>query len=298
MFGYVRPMKSELKLREFDAYQAVYCGLCHTMAKRYGFLARFMLNYDFTFLAMVLTPSTDQPRTCKRRCPAHPFKKRSVCLCDDGFEVSADESLILAYCKLKDDVADKSFFRGFPARIITIVLRRAYRRAVANRPEFDATVRECLELLQVLERSNSASIDRTADTFARILSAAAPVSGIETKDRALGQLLYHIGRWIYLIDAWDDLAEDARTGSYNPVSVRFDGRPEEHRDSMRVTLKHSLNLAASAYHLVDFGCWSDILGNILFLGLPTVEEMVFQGTFPKRNRIIPVWSGEEKYFRN
>jgi hypothetical protein len=211
MFGYVRPMKSELKVREFDAYQAVYCGLCHTMAQRYGFFTRFTLNYDFTFLAMVLAQDKGMPNTCKLRCPAHPFKKRSVCRASDGLEIAADESLILSYCKLMDDVADQGFFRSLPARAAMLMLKRAYRKAADFRPEFDQAVREHLNRLRVLEQEASASMDRTADTFAKILQAAAPVSGIETQDRALGQMLYHIGRWIYLIDAWDDLKERSKT---------------------------------------------------------------------------------------
>lgn len=293
MFGYVRPLKSELKVREYDAYQAVYCGLCHTMAQRYGFLSRFTLNYDFTFLAMVLAPLSDKPQTCSRRCPAHPFKKRSVCHSNAGLEIAADESLILSYCKLRDDVEDKGFFRGLPARVISFMLRRAYRRAAGFRPEFDRAVKECLKQLQQLERECSDSIDRTADTFARILQAAAPATGDEVRDRALGQLLYHVGRWIYLIDAWDDLTEDALSGNYNPVSARFKGRAEEYREDMRVTLRHSLNLAASAFHLVDFGCWNEIVGNILFLGLPGVEELVFQGMFQKSKKTVPALSRSE-----
>ena len=58
---------------------------------------------------------------------------------------------------------------------------------------------------------------RQADTFARILQAAAPPSEDRSRDRALEQLLYHLGRWIYLIDARDDLEEDRASGCYNPV---------------------------------------------------------------------------------
>ena len=54
MFGYVRPNRDELKVRELRDYEALYCGLCHALGRRHGFFARFFLNYDFTFLAMLL----------------------------------------------------------------------------------------------------------------------------------------------------------------------------------------------------------------------------------------------------
>ena len=33
MFGYIKPFKPELKVREFDTYQAFYCGLCRQLCK-------------------------------------------------------------------------------------------------------------------------------------------------------------------------------------------------------------------------------------------------------------------------
>ena len=158
------------------------------------------------------------------------------------------------------------------------------RRAAGHRPEFDRTVRGCLEELQALERENCPSLDRTADTFARLLAGAAPASGDAARDRALGQLLYHVGRWIYLVDAWDDLEEDRRAGSYNPISARFGGETEANRDYLRTTLRHSLNLARSAAALLELGHWRETVENILFLGLPMVEELVFTGRWKAVNQ--------------
>ena len=92
-----------------------------------------------------------------------------------------------------------------------------------------------------------------------------------------------MGRWIYLVDAWDDLADDRRTGSYNPISARFGGETEANRDYLRTTLRHSLNLARSAAALLELGHWRETVENILFLGLPLVEELVFTGRWKAVN---------------
>lgn len=277
MFGYVRPFREELKVRELEAYEAMYCGLCAAMGRRHGFVARMLLNYDFTFLAMVLAPKEDRPSTEYCRCPANPLRKKCACVRTPGLEAAADESVILSYWKLRDTVQDDGFWKGLGARALSLLLRRGYRKAAAARPEFDATVRTCLEELRALELAGSPSLDRTADTFARILQAAAPQSGDETRDRAVGQLLYHVGRWIYLTDAWDDLDEDGASGGYNPIRARFGGGEREEAEYLRTTLRHSLNLAASAFMLVDLGGWGPVIENILYLGLPAVEELVFRG---------------------
>lgn len=286
MFGYVRPLISELRVRELEDYKAVYCGLCRTMGKRHGFLARLTLNYDFTFLAMALTVDSDPCQMHLRRCPAHPFRKRKMCRAMPSLETAADESLILSVQKLRDDVKDHGFFRGFPARVASWFLRPAYRKAAAAQPQFDRQVAACLDELHALERERCASLDRPADTFARILQAAVPDTGDETRARALRQMLYHVGRWIYLIDAWDDMEQDRHSGSYNPVCERYQGRAEEHAQDMRITLLHSRNLAAAAYELAKAVRWDGILSNILYSGLPMIEELVFSGQWQKkRNKL-------------
>ncbi|MCC8120882.1 MAG: DUF5685 family protein [Oscillospiraceae bacterium] len=282
MFGYVRPLTGELRVRELEDYKAVYCGLCHSLGKNCGLLARLTLNYDFVFLAMVLAPGA-RPCTVERRfCPLHPFSRRRVCRQMEGLDVAAQEGVILSYQKLRDDVADKSFFCALPARLAARCLRPAYRRAAKARPEFDRQVTACLEQLYRLEEENCPSIDRPADAFARLLQAAAPETGSPGRDRALAQLLYHVGRWIYLIDAWDDLPQDIKKGNYNPLNLRFEGKAEEHMQDVQVTLLHSRNLAASAYELAKAEHWDGILSNILYLGLPAVEQAVLSRQWRKR----------------
>ena len=54
MFGYIRPNKPELLVKEYDLYKSAYCGLCKRMGKDYGRLSRLALSYDGTFLARAL----------------------------------------------------------------------------------------------------------------------------------------------------------------------------------------------------------------------------------------------------
>lgn len=276
MFGYVRPVRTELRVWEWERYREAYCGLCDAMGRRHGFLARMFLNYDFTFLAMLLLPDLGRKERSRCRCPARLGICRKSCTPrHEAMDLAADESVILAYWKLRDGVLDGSFWQRQCSRILSRLLRSAYRRAQRSCPAFAETVENCLGELHVLEREQCPSLDRTADTFARILSAAGPKTGSPARDRAMEQLLYHVGRWIYLLDAWDDLEEDRRAGQYNPILKRFPDRAQDHREEIERTLLHSRNLAVSAYALLDGGDWSGILENILYLGLPAMERSVF-----------------------
>ena len=275
MFGYVRPRKDELKVRDWEAYQAVYCGLCHTLGRRYGLLPRMFLNYDFVYLVMVLDGGKAPPVIHRRRCMACPLRGKPSCQGGQALERAADESVILTYWKLRDSVADRSFWKGIFARLLSLLLRPSYRKAAARVPDFDRQVVTCLEELQALEQAGSPSLDRTADTFARLLRSAAPED--DPRGRVLEQLLYHLGRWIYLIDARDDLAEDREAGRYNPVAARYG--PDGDDPALKLTLNHSLELMGAALQLGDFGCRTPVLENIIYLGLPLVQQAVFDGSW-------------------
>ena len=128
-------------------------------------------------------------------------------------------------------------------------------------------------------------MDQAADTFARLLQGAASKEG--KQDRVLSQLLYQLGRWIYLVDARDDMEEDRAAGRYNPVIARFG--PQGDDENLRRTLDHSLGLMGAALQLGEFGCRTPILENILYLGLPMVQRAVFDGSWREIKK-QKIWS--------
>ena len=281
MFGYVRPCRPELKCRDFDLYQATYCGLCRCLRRRYGLLAPMTLNYDFTFLTLLLWQPEERFAPCRGRCHANPLRTRPMCPDSPALELAADESMVLTWWKLRDSVRDDGFWGGLPARALSWLLRPAYRRAKGRCPGFDQTVRRCLEELDGLEQETCPSLDRTADTFARLLQAAAPEDG--ERGRVLGHLLYHLGRWIYLADARDDLEEDRTRGRYNPVAARYG--PEGDDTALALTMDNSLAQMGAALQLGEFGCRRALLENIIYLGLPLVQRAVFDGSWSEIKKI-------------
>ena len=220
MFGYVRPSVRDLPEEELDRFRAMYCGLCHTLSRRYGQAARFILNYDFTYLAILLSDGTAGAQGAGR-CYTSPIKKRPFLEPTAAMELAADESVILAYWQLRDGVEDHAWVSGLKYRAGARLLESAYKRAAALRPEFDQAVRRQLQLLSTLEQAKDPSMDRAADSFAVLLSSAAEELTDPVRKRIMEQLLYHLGRWIYLIDGADDLKKDAESGNYNPVALRY-----------------------------------------------------------------------------
>lgn len=282
MFGYVRPPLEDLPPEETERFRQAYCGLCHTLARRHGLAARFILNYDFTFLAILLSQRETAPVACAR-CPASPLRRRPYLEADAAMDLAADESVILAYWQLRDGVADHGFWKGLVYRLLSRLLRRAYRRAAAARSEFDRNTRFQLDKLARLEMEQTPALDPAADAFAVLLGAAAEEVDDPIRRRVLEQLLYHLGRWVYLIDAADDLQKDAASGNYNPVALRYgltDGVwTEESRHAFANTLDHSIHMMTTAFELADFGCWRRLLEATFYHGLFRVGRAVLDGTF-------------------
>ncbi|MGN1014202.1 MAG: DUF5685 family protein [Butyricicoccus sp.] len=281
MFGFVRPLRGELKVREWERFQSVYCGLCHCIRKKYGLLQTALLSYDCTYLALVLDCIQPACGSCRRRCIMHPLRKRSCADESEGIRRAAAVSVILNWHKVQDTIADERGLKRLGARLLSLVLYRGYRKAKRDNPEFDRETQRYLHQLSEVERQKTASLDVPADAFACILRAAVPQED-QPENRILKEMFYHVGRWIYLVDACDDLKDDMRTGSYNPVCLRYqltEPQLEPVRDRLNHTLIQSLAAAYHAYVLLPVQRDGGIIENILCQGLPEVTRQVLNGTF-------------------
>jgi len=286
VFGYIRPLQGELKVRELERFKACYCGLCHSLGKKYGLAARFILNYELVFLSMLLW-GEDEPVTVKQgRCIASPLCKKRYCTSSEALNICAGYSVILTRWKLIDTISDEPFVKALPHRLALLFLSRGYRKAARDFPEFDSNVKTELEALSRCEAEFGKSLDGAADKFATILRAAVPMVMPEKQRRPLSEMLYHIGRWIYIIDACDDYNRDVKSGNYNPVAIQYP--PERNRlpdtsiPRLKTTLTHSNNLAVSAFELLPVNAWSQVIENMLYLGMPDACIRVFEGKWPPK----------------
>ena len=242
MFGYIRPSKPHLSEQDEARFQSVYCGLCHELGRKYGFAARFVLNFDFTFLAILLSDA-QEPECESCRCAAHPCKAQCVMAHTVALETAADHSLVLAWWQLRDHIEDHGFFKAIPYRLAALLLRGAYRKARTFVPEFDASVQRHLNDLHQREREHCASLDQAAEPFAALMADIADCVDDEMRRRVMKEIFYHLGRWIYLVDAADDFEKDAHSNCYNPLRYRYeldgDKLDEQSREAVAASQSHS-----------------------------------------------------------
>lgn len=296
MFGYVKPLIPELKVRENELYRATYCGLCRTMGKTTGCLSKLTLNYDFTYLALVRYVLEGRGATVKmRRCPVHPLKKRPMLEPDDTLRYCARASVILTRLKLQDNVNDSHGFAKLKARIASL-MRLFLKKTDKELLPLEARVGELIDELSAKEKEKCDSIDTVADIFGKILTEIASFGLDGISKRIAEDVGYHLGKWIYVMDACDDYEDDKKTGSYNPLICAFGDRlTEESRYALRSGALLELDAMSRSLELIDFSSHRDVEGilkNIMYLGM--VEETNIHTGYKEAGAACQTESPEQK----
>lgn len=279
MFGYIKPFKAELKVKEWEAYQGIYCGLCKQLAQRYGLFARMTLNYDFVFLAMMDMALREQRiHFCQCNCITHPFKKRICCQSNQSLELCCDIAMLLTCYKLEDDLADEGLLRRTAVRLVLPFARRDREKAAQYRPQLAEQMRQLMQQQNRLEQEGCAQVDLAAEPTALLMQQVfAALSDDPMRKRALERFGYLLGRWTYLIDALDDWEEDVRRGRYNPFARQAQQQeitPGEQYRQARGTLYLTIAEMRKAYDLLGIRSLDSILENVLDLGLRQMVDHI------------------------
>ena len=285
MFGYVTPDVPELKVKEHALYRAVYCGLCRSMGTNVTAASRLSLSYDFVFLALVrLALNGESVTLSSGRCLAHPFRKRQYAKETPALAYAAKASGILTYHKLRDDIADKHFFPSLPSRLLLPAASRMRKKAAL--PGLDAKIASSLAALSALEKGETADAtpDRAASLFGGLLGDIFAEGLTGSEEKIAREIGFHVGKWIYLADAADDLGKDRKTGAFNPFLAEGTPDPDRLYDAMQLELR----AASLAAELIDFPDppVASIVRNVIYLGMPRRAERVLKRTEKERNPII------------
>lgn len=259
MLGYVRTDIGELRVKHHRLYQATYCGLCHSIKKNASRALLPFLSYDFVFLAILrLLVSGEQIELEKQFCLLHPFKDKKKRVRDNAsLRYASYAALFLTYEKMQDDLLDRdtSVFRRFLVSLWHPFLKRACRRAVRKHedllPLYDM-IAAGMEEGRASEIQN-ASLDEMCNSFSRILSAIFSF-GFEGKDaRILSSVGAFLGRFIYTLDAADDLKQDEKNGSFNPILLQYGSaeKAAEHFEELDLVLSYYVNRIKLALDLLE-----------------------------------------------
>lgn len=263
MFGYIYVNEQELKVREYTAYRSFYCGLCRNLHQRYGRTAQMMLNYDLTFLALLLT-GLYEPETEKdaHRCMIHPVQKHPM-VQNEAVSYAADMCVLLAYQKLMDDWKDE---KKAGRRAVAAFLQSGYKQIAKKYPRQTKAVEENIRLLHEAEQQNNKDIDYVAGLTGKFLAEIFVWKDDIWQDdlRTMG---FFLGKFVYLMDAIEDVEKDRKKGNFNLFADTGSLWGNETEIMLRDALTGMMTEAARAFERLPVLEDAEIIRNILYSGV-------------------------------
>lgn len=268
MFGYIIINKGDMKFKEFDIYHSYYCGLCRSLKERHGLSGQLTLSYDLTFLVMLLS-SLYEPETINTttKCVAHPFEKHAVkknCFT----EYCADMNVLFSYYKCMDDWNDE---KKVSKLAYGKLLKKSYRDVCGRYGEKAKKIDNLMRDLSVQEGKKNYDIDQMAGIFGEIMSEIFAYRKDEWEDelRAIGG---YLGKFIYLMDAYEDLEEDMQKQRYNPFIAKCEDPDFE--EEVRTILTMMMAGCSKEFEKLPIIENVEILRNILYSGVWSRYELL------------------------
>lgn len=261
MFGYVLANCKTLTDEQRQRFKAFYCGMCRTIKHRYGNIERMTLSNDMTFLALVLSALYEpDEQEGKEKCLPHPIKPHDY-VQTPVMEYAADMNVALAYHKCRDNWQDDKnpvFAAGAAA------LKSAYKKACGYRPEKCAIIERWMDDISAYEKSGVEEIDPPVNMTGRMMGIL-----FQYQDDIWAKNLFRmgdaLGRFIYFMDAYDDLRSDVKHKKYNPLKSIMN--QDDYETVCRDVLMMMIADCAEEFECLPIIRDADLIRNIIYSGV-------------------------------
>lgn len=280
MLGYVKAFKPEMKIKDYELYRGIYCSLCRALGRNYSPIAQLLLSYDFAFAAVLrLAVSEDCCSFSKKRCPYNPAKKCMICSDREALDYCSHAVIITVYYKVLDNLHDRGFKSKLVAMLLYPIVWLMHKKAAKLAPDVDKIIGESMKIQAETEKKNGVGIDEAAHPSADALGKVISLGFEDKAKETLYSLGYMVGRFVYILDAADDLENDIKNGNFNPFREKFGniGNPEV-KKAFAARAEEMLNLthsgALDALDETEKNRFEDILENIVFDGLENSKKTV------------------------
>ncbi|MEG0857757.1 MAG: DUF5685 family protein [Romboutsia sp.] len=262
MFGYVRINKMDLTFREFEDYKGYYCGLCKYLKKNHGEVSRLSLNYDVTFLIVLLSAIYNPKSTVDEEiCIVSPFKKKKKII-NEITEYAASMNILLSYYKLEDNLIDE---RGIKDILAYNIYKGKLKLAYEKYPHKAELIKEQMKILNELEKEKSNNIDKVSNTFGELMGEIFSYKN-DKYESDLKRIGFNIGKYIYILDSYEDLQEDYKKGRYNPFK-EYINKKEELKSKVDRLISISLGILCASIDNLNLQLNRGIIENIVFSGV-------------------------------
>jgi hypothetical protein len=273
MFGYVRINKMDLTFREFDIYKGYYCGLCKSLKENRGMTSTLSLNYDITFLILLISSLYKiKPNMVNERCLANPLKKKMK-ITSEITEYAADMNILLTYYKLEDNVKDEKRFRD---KIVYYLYRPIFKKSHNKYTAKSNYIKNRLNELHTLEMNKISNIDEVSNVFGDIMSEIFTYKEDEYTN-ILKNIGFNIGKYVYVLDAYEDLEKDHKKGRYNPF-MEYISKKDELKLKVDNLMMYILGFLSQEIDKLHIKNNIGIIDNIVYSGMYLRYKNILKGS--------------------
>lgn len=273
MFGYVRINKMDLTFREFDIYKGYYCGLCKNLKESRGRASTLSLNYDITFLILLLSSLYNvKSSVVNERCLANPFKKKMK-ITNEITEYAADMNILLTYYKLEDNINDDKRLRD---KIAYYLYKPIFKRSHNKNTDKSNYIKNKLSELNTLEKEKVRNIDKVSNLFGDIMGEIFNYKEDEYTN-ILKNIGFNIGKYVYTLDAYEDLDKDYKRGRYNPF-VEYINNKDELKLKVDNLMMYILGFLSQEIDKLHIKNNISIIDNIVYSGMYLRYKNILKGS--------------------
>ena len=263
MFGYININRKELSDENKKIYQAYYCGLRRKLKETSGRKGQMLLNYDMTFLIVLLTGLYESENQVQDfTCALHPTRRQTSYI-NEVTAYAADMNIILSYQNLEDDWKDD---RSYTKKAFAKLLDKDYERIMRKYPRQVAALESYMKQVAQAEARKETNIDVMAGYSGAMLGEVFAWKDDMWADelRCLG---FYMGKFIYLMDAYEDMETDRRKKHYNPFLQLSQENGKDTEVLYRLMLTSMMSECAKSFERLPILQHADILRNILYSGV-------------------------------
>ena len=260
MFGYVTINKMELKFKEYYSYKGYYCGLCKCLKSQYSNKSRLTLNYDMTFLILLLSSLYEpENKIYNERCMVHPSKKQLI-IQNEITEYAASVNIMLSYYNMVDNWNDEKDLKSLA---VSKALKSEFDKASSRFREKADIIKGRLDNISNLEKENSRDVDAVSNEFGHLMEEIFIYKNDEW-EKTLRKIGFFAGKYIYFLDAYEDMEKDEKNKSYNPFNnLDTENKKEYAKELLMLNLSFLSDEIEKLPLVQDKG----IIDNIIYSGI-------------------------------
>lgn len=170
-------------------------------------------------------------------------------------------TILLGYYKCMDDWKDEKKTSGY---VYAKLIEKGFKQVFEKYPEKCETIRILFDKIAACEAAKEENLDKVSGLFGEVLAEIFMYKPDEWEDE-IRRMAFFLGKFVYLMDAYEDLEKDKKKGNYNPFA--FAEQDAAYEEKCRSILTMMMAECSREFEKLPIIRNVEILRNIIYSGV-------------------------------